>query len=286
MSQASAEQSGANYRRGETIDTEYRTVRNSTPGWGGIIGIAAASTILGALLGLGGALMLNEPRVAAVEGRLSDLDKNAAEEARRTKSTIAIETASLRADVNTLKEQAARGEGGFTAAMTPSAVFAVESVINQARAGQPFTQAYLALAATLPDDPNVKALAPYADIGAPTLDALKASFVDAEIAANRAASTSAPTGAAAAAQSLLSRFVTVRKSDVSAMTPTEAAMGRAHDRLKTDDLAGAVSDVSSLTGAPAKAAAAWLKQAQARLAIDDSVGALKVRLDRAREQRG
>ena len=286
MSQASAEQTGATYRRDDPIDTEYRPVRNNAPGWGGIIGIAVASTIFGALLGLGGALMLTEPRVAAVEGRLSDLDKIATEELRRTKSTIAIETASLRADVNTLKEQAARGEGGFTAAMTPSAVFAVESVINQARSGQPFTEAYLALAATLPDDPNVRALAPYADIGAPTLDALKAGFVDAEIAANRAASTSAPTGAAAAAQSLLSRFVTVRKSDISAMTPTEAAMGRAHDRLKTDDLAGAVSDVSSLTGAPAKAAAPWLKQAQARLAIDNSVGALKVRLDRAREQRG
>jgi|GEM_PF-2302854 len=285
MSQASAEQSSSAYKRGEPIDTEYRPVRNTAPGWGGIIGIAVASTIFGALLGLGGALMLSEPRVAALEGRLSDLDKIATEELRRTKSIIAIETASLRADVNTLKEQAARGEGGFTAAMTPSAVYAVESVINQARAGQPFTEAYLALAATLPEDPNVRALAPYADIGAPTLDALKASFVDAEIAANRAASTSAPTGAAAAAQSLLSRFVTVRKSDVSAMTPTEAAMGRAHDRLKTDDLAGAVSDVSSLTGAPAKAASAWLKQAQARLAIDDSVGALKVRLDRAREQR-
>lgn len=286
MSQASAEQSGANYGRGDPIDTEYRTVRNSAPGWAALIGVAAASTILGGLLGLGGALMLNEPRVAALEGRLNDLDKIAAEESRRTKSLIAIETASLRADVNTLKEQAARGEGGFTAAMTPSAIFAVESVINQARAGQPFTEAYLALAATLPDDPNVKALAPYADIGAPTLDSLKASFVDAELAANRAASSTAPTGAVAAAQSLMARFVTVRKSDVSAMTPTEAATSRARDRLKVDDLAGAVSDMSSLTGAPAKAASDWLKKAQARLAIDDAVGALKVRLDRAREQRG
>lgn len=286
MSQASAEQSGGAYRREDPIDASYRPVRNSAPSWGGVIGVAVASTILGALLGAGGAFLMNEPRVAAVEARLSDLDRIAAEESRRTKSTIAVETASLRADVNTLKEQAARGEGGFTAAMTPSAVFAVESVINQARAGQPFTQAYLALAATLPDDPNVRALAPYADIGAPTLDALKASFVDAELAANRAASTTAPTGAVAAAQSLLSRFVTVRKSDVSAMTPTEAAMSRARDRLKVDDLAGAVGDVSALTGEPAKAASAWLKQAQARLAIDDSVGALKVRLDRAREQRG
>lgn len=286
MSQASAEQSSANYRRAEPIDMDYRAVRSSGPGWGGVIGVAIASAILGGFLGVGGALLFTEPRMAAAEGRLSDLDKLAGEEARRTKSLIAADTASLRADVESLKEQAARGEGGFNAAMTPSAIFAVESVINQARAGQPFSQAYLALAATLPDDPNVRALQPYADIGAPTLDSLKASFVDAELAANRAASTSAPTGAVAAAQSLLSRFVTVRKSDVSAMTPTEAAMSRAHDRLKTDDLAGAVGDVSSLSGAPAKAAASWLKQAQARLAIDDAVGALKVRLDRAKEQRG
>ncbi len=285
MSQASAE-SSATYRRAEPIDTDYRPLRASGPGWGAVIGVAIASVIVGGLLGVGGAHLALEPRIAAAEGRLNDLDKLAGEEARRTKSVIAVETASLRADVESLKEQAARGEGGFTAAMTPSAVFAVESVIGQARAGQPFTQAYLALAATLPDDPNVKALAPYADIGAPTLDALKVSFVDAELAANRAASTSAPTGAVAAAQSLLSRFVTVRKSDVSAMTPTEAALSRAHDRLKTDDLAGAVGDVSSLSGAPAKAASTWLKQAQARLAIDNAVGALKVRLDRAREQRG
>ena len=134
----------------------------------------------------------------------------------------------------------------------------------------------------MPDDPNVKALALYSETGAPTLESLKVGFVDAELAVTRATSTKPPTGATAAAQSLLSRFVTVRKSDVAAMTPTEAAMARTADRLKLDDLAGAVDEASSLSGAGAKAIKPWLQQAQARLAIDDAVGALKVRLDRAR----
>ena len=39
MSQASAEQSGGAYRREDPIDASYRTVRNSAPSWGGVIGI-------------------------------------------------------------------------------------------------------------------------------------------------------------------------------------------------------------------------------------------------------
>ncbi|MET0546499.1 MAG: mitofilin family membrane protein [Caulobacterales bacterium] len=287
MSQASAEQSsGASYARAEPIDVEYRRVGRDGPGWGAIAGLVVLAIVLGGALGVGLSRLFEMPteqRMAAAEGRLADLDKIATEESKRVKNAIAVETASLRADVEVLKDAASRGEGGFNAAMSPSAIFAVQSVIEQARAGQPFGEAYLALAATLPDDPNVKALEAYANTGAPTLTTLKVNFTDAELAVTRATSTNKPTGATAAAQSLLSRFVTVRKSDVAAMTPTEAAMSRAADRLKGDDLAGAVEDISTLTGAGAKAAKPWLTQAQARLAVDDAIGALKVRLDRARK---
>ena len=112
------------------------------------------------------------------------------------------------------------------------------------------------------------ALARYAADAPPTEASLRLSFPDAEKAALEA-NTPETKGKPFLSRILANAegLVTVRQGDhVLVGNETAGILARARAAVEAGDLAGAVSAVSELSGAPAQAMQDWLKQAKALLA--------------------
>jgi hypothetical protein len=125
--------------------------------------------------------------------------------------------------------------------------------------------------------PALDVLAPHAATGAPSKIRLVARFPDVARAIVQAAQQDGASGAVDAAAGgwfdrLIGRFtdlVTVRPvgADVEGDGPA-ARVARAEAHLQTGDLESAVVELEMLSGAPAEAAASWLAEAKARLAVE------------------
>lgn len=125
--------------------------------------------------------------------------------------------------------------------------------------------------------PALEALAPHAATGAPSEIRLVARFPETARAIVQAAQQDDASGVVDAEEGgwfdgLIGRvtdLVTVRPvgADVEGDSPA-ARVARAEAHLQTGDLESAVVELELLTGAPAEAAAAWLADAQARLAVE------------------
>jgi uroporphyrinogen-III synthase len=122
-------------------------------------------------------------------------------------------------------------------------------------------------------NPVIEKLAPIAGTGAPTLSQLQASLPVTEIArgaeAEQASAIAADAGWWRRMTHRLAEIVTVRPvgDDVAGDGPLER-LARAEGALKRADLAKTVDEIAGLTGEPAKRAAVWLAQAQARQTLD------------------
>lgn len=212
-----------------------------------------------------GKLAALQQTVTSLQGRIGEADYTA----------IAREVAALRADTDTIRKQS---ESAATAAR---AAFAVAAAAEAARASGPFEPAFATLEAILPGDPNVMALAPLARTGAPSRQELKDLFEDMQEKIVRAARIStAGAGFWGRVQIFLAQFVTIQRSGESD-TPV-GMVERAAARLEGDDVAGAVAEMSRLTGPAAQVASPWLRQARARLEIDARLAAIRVELSRGR----
>ncbi len=129
---------------------------------------------------------------------------------------------------------------------------------------------------SIPDAPP--ALARFATVAPPTEAALRLAFPAAEAAA---LNVSLPD---MKGKPLLDRMlarlqdyhlITVRQGDeVVVGNLTAETLNHAHTLLRAGDLAGAVKTVSTLTGDPAKAMAAWLEDAKALLAAREALAVL------------
>ncbi|HET6618755.1 MAG TPA: uroporphyrinogen-III synthase [Dongiaceae bacterium] len=130
--------------------------------------------------------------------------------------------------------------------------------------------------------PIIDSLGPLSEAGVPTLSQLAAGFPTTEIA--RAGE--ADLAGEASDDTLLKRFwrglghsisevITVRPTgpDVEG-DDTLARLARAEAKLGEGDLSGAVAEVRGMKGLAAEAAAEWLSQAEARLAIEQSAARL------------
>ncbi|MBC7907142.1 MAG: hypothetical protein H7Y60_10400 [Rhodospirillaceae bacterium] len=123
--------------------------------------------------------------------------------------------------------------------------------------------------------PVLDALKPRAVTGIPTAPVLTARFTALAPAIVRA--TVLPQDQSWWRQTMdrFTSLVTVRREDGDAAGPQPAAIvARAEADLRLDDLAGAVTEVETLTGGPADQAANWLADAKARLAADKAVSEL------------
>ncbi len=124
----------------------------------------------------------------------------------------------------------------------------------------------------------VALLQPHAVRGIAGRAALQEQFRATALAVARAAL--APDGAGWIDQTIarLSSVITVRRTggDAEAAGGATGALARAEGRMKAGDLAAAVAALDRLKGKPAKAAAAWLSAAHARLDANAALAALGV----------
>lgn len=217
-------------------------------------------------------------RVAGIETRLTALDPTGS--AGAVIAALQTDVAALKAQVETLRLAAAQAAAG----PSPAAAFAVLSVAQAAARSAPFPGEHQALAAALPNAPEVAALAPFARTGAPTPQQLAEDWpaIEANVLTAMREAAASEGDWLSRIGAMLSGLVQVRATGAPTGNGADAIAARVRLRLDRDDLAGAVSEVARLTGAPAAAAADWRRQAEARLALDARIAALRGAIDRPR----
>ena len=214
---------------------------------------------------IAGRMIALQETVTGLQGRIGDANLAA----------MATQVAQLQADTDTIRKQSE------SAALAARAAFAVAAAAEAARASGPFEQAYATLETILPGDPNIVALAPLARSGAPSRQELKDQFSSMQDSIIRAARISAAgAGFWGRLQAFFAQFVTVERTG-EGDTPV-GMVERAGGRLQSDDLAGAVAELSRLTGPAAQVAGPWIQRARARLEIDARLAAIRAELSRGR----
>lgn len=214
---------------------------------------------------IGGQLITVQGAVAAIQGRLDTLPSN------EQITALTGEVQALRAEVPSLQERLQRAE------LASRASFAVAAAAEAAQASGGFSDAHAVLAAILPNDENVAALAPLAQQGAPTRSELRARFAAMELDVIRASlQAQAGAGLWGRVQATASQWITVRR--VGETDTTAGVVEQAQQRLLQDDLAGAVQQMERLRGASAQVAAPWLADARRRLEIESRIAAIRAQL--------
>lgn len=190
------------------------------------------------------------------------------------------QVSTLVAEVRRLQEElpavAAEARAAGTAAR---ASYAVVAASEASRSSGPFEQAHAALAALLPEDPNVAALAPLARVGAPTRSELRDSFARLDNEIIRAAhQAQAGAGFWGRIQAALAQWIVIRRSG-EGDTPS-GVVERAEAALARDNLAGAVEELNRLNGPSRRAAQPWIDDATRRLEIDQRMSLIRTELSR------
>ena len=214
-------------------------------------------------------------RVFALQSGLRDV------ETRLQQMPSSQEVAALVAEVRRLQEElpavAAEARQAATAAR---ASYAVVAASEAARASGPFEQAHAALAALLPDDPNVAALEPLSRTGAPTRGELRDRFdrLDNEIIRS-ARQAQAGAGFWGRIQAALAQWIVIRRAG-GGDTP-EGIVERAEAHLAADRLEQAIEELNRLPATPKRTAQPWINDASRRLEIDRRIAAIRQELSRS-----
>lgn len=190
------------------------------------------------------------------------------------------QVAELVAEVRRLQEElpavAAEARAAGTAAR---ASYAVVAASEASRSSGSFEQAYAALAALLPNDENVAALAPLARVGAPTRGELRDRFARLDNEIVRAAhQAQAGAGFWGRIQAGLAQWIVIRRAG-EGDTPA-GVVERAERALAQDNLAGAVEELNRLNGPSKRAAQTWIDDATRRLEIDQRMSLIRTELSR------
>lgn len=214
-------------------------------------------------------------RVFALQAGLRDV------ETRLGQMPSSQEVAALVAEVRRLQDELpAVASEARSAAIAARASYAVVAASEASRSSGPFEQAHAALAALLPNDPNVAALEPLARTGAPTRTELRESFTSLDTEIIRAARQSqAGAGFWGRIQAALAQWIVVRRAGAGD-TP-EGIVARAEQYLSADRLDAAIQELNRLSGAPKRVAQPWINNAQRRLEIDQRLAAIRQELSRS-----
>src|SRR5690606_26894422 len=147
-------------------------------------------------------------RVFALQSGLRDVEQ------RLGTMPSTAEVQALVTEVRRLQEELpAVAAEARTAGTAARASYAVVAASEASRSSGPFEQAHAALAALLPDDANVAALAPLARVGAPTRSELRDSFARLDNEIVRAAhQAQAGAGFWGRIQAALAQWIVVRRS--------------------------------------------------------------------------
>jgi uroporphyrinogen-III synthase len=225
----------------------------------------------------------------AVADRLDDIQKKLAGGASSDQiSTLAADNRRLAEQMADLQKQvAALATAHRQTAARGSVLLAAGQVALAAASGSPLAPGLATLRALAGNDPRLTAaiaeLQPVAERPVPSFASLAERFPAVAATALHAAQADVASPAATGGPleawwhdmvQRLSAAVTIRKvGDVAGDDPA-ARIARAEQRLAGHDLTGAVDALAGLTGASARAAASWLGDARARLALDKGLADL------------
>jgi uroporphyrinogen-III synthase len=224
-------------------------------------------------------------RVAAVEGRApgdaADAEALASLSGELTSLAARLTTAEdagrgLQATVEQLAEarEAAQASAGGSAALA----LAVAQLRDALRGGAPYSAELQQLRGLSHDDPELAALldplAPHAESGAPTLEALQRSFPQVARGAIAAAQGDEADGWLGGVLRRVSGVITVRPVGEVEGDSAGAVIARAESRLQVGDLAAAASELDGLQGRAAEEMRAWRDQAQARVVAERALSQL------------
>jgi hypothetical protein len=214
-------------------------------------------------------------RVFALQAGLRDV------EARLQQMPSTAEVSALVTEVRRLQEELpAVAAEARQAGVAARASYAVVAAGEAARSSGPFEQAHAALAALLPNDPNVAALEPLSRTGAPTRLELRDRFERMDIEIIRAARRSqAGAGFWGRIQAALAQWIVIRRADAGD-TP-EGIVDRAEAALAGDRLEEAVEHLNRLPAAPKGVAQDWINDASRRIEIDRRMAAIRQELSRS-----
>ena len=193
---------------------------------------------------------------------------------------FAAETRALEDRLSRLEAQASRN--AKVDAARAALVLAVVQLAAAVSGSAPYAQQLAGVAALAQGDadlgPAITTLQAHAATGVPTPADLAAKFDGASVAAARAAIAPERSGWVGELLARLSRLVVIRRTggDV-AGEDADALLARAEARLKAGDLAGAVTELSTLEDGPAEAVKPWLADARGRMAVDAALASLTAR---------
>lgn len=213
-------------------------------------------------------------RVDGVSGRLDEEVRKSAEDVIRLETRLGsidgrlAELAKSLAATRGSREKA----GAFLLAANQLAAAAATSGGFGAELG--------AVRAAAPADPAVaaalEALAARAG-GVPSLAVLRDHFARTATAAVDASVVGSGEGVIGQALTRVASLVTIRRTATDADDSLDGMLLRAEAALAAGDLPGAIAAVRRLDGDPAKAAAGWLADAEARAAVDAAVRAVQAK---------
>jgi hypothetical protein len=171
-------------------------------------------------------------------------------------------------------------------------LLAVGQLREAARGPARFESALTAVAALAGKDaeyaPAIAALTPHAKTGVADLTELRLDFD--RIAGSIAHEAFVPKGEGWVDRTLrrIARMVNIRQTgtDAAKRDDENGLVVRAELRLAAGDLAGAVAALEGLSGSAANIAAAWLKHARARIAVDAAVQSLFAQALRHTQSKG
>jgi len=232
--------------------------------------------------------------VQALDARVTALQKNppspdlaaqlAAIDMRLAEAERMLSHTADRDALQGLQDRVARVESGSPGEMlkTAAATLARANLSRAVQASGSFKPEWEALRAIAPDDPAIGALQPYADMDVPGTNALLASFPEAA-RASLAADQQANAGENLASRlwAQLRGLISVRRVGNVEGTTNEERLARAQADADRGDLPGVVKEVQAVTGPAAGPLDAWLKSAQARVAIDSAVLDMNARIIQA-----
>jgi hypothetical protein len=113
------------------------------------------------------------------------------------------------------------------------------------------------------------------DGGVATVTSLTQRFNDLAKAVSQAKIAGSDEGLVGKTLNTVASLVTIRRTDVAEGPGVDAILVRAESAVKAGDIAGAVTALEELSGAPAERASAWVAAAKARVAVDQAVARLR-----------
>ena len=212
-----------------------------------------------------------KPAGPTLDERLADIQAKLA----APPPAVAAEPAS--AQLSALADRVARLESDRRRVVGAAAAALAAASLSEAASGsRPFPGELESLEASLPSSPDLRALRPLAETGAPTVTALAAEYPD--VAARAAVASRARaqgTGILARIAQAFAAIFTVRRVDKLEGTGVDAILARAGRDIDDGDISGALRELAALPPAGQSATADWRARAARRVQIDERVAGIR-----------